>query len=673
MTITRSKYLLFPMFMLFTVMNSRSQNTLSRDTLVLGKYSGAFGVQLKTAQGKTIKNGSALFDSDLYKDTVANQFFKLNIQGSYKDGRYHGYWTFSELAYVLQINNIIHNKKHQLEYNLNGTESRVVMRFTNGQPTGRWMIDNYTIQNGAQRDLQNSGFIFCEKGVFTGSFSYVNENKNISITGNLNNQGFLHGVLKISWLENDKRKITEDRLYQDGFLLQISRYENEDRRPFMLIEYTDVQELINNIQKNSSNVSNSHVKMSDKHYGILFDNGYTHEDLRLNIQMEGNDIIANFLGSFDRYISVESDEFDKPIAKLTRRFVYQYNDPQSWENLAIRLDDLHRKTKEFINSPSNLLYAAQSDSLARALTLMNHIYEKVMILDDVLTKNISDFFDTRNRNNFYSLGVPGLNKKETIFYRNKKNENISVDFSPTTLVDTPENFMDQIDAYLSFLESKYSRNQTIAFTQVSDLEQRENLKNIDSLIIHLEQLNESYFGEIAVLNKTPFESLRFEQKIFFLSYQRKLSQLRKNYLTKSEYVEKIEIGKQYIDAMQNLSENQNRLSEVGKRQKRIDSIFTIYEENPFDYRKIELPILSQIKEKGLLLFRHYAELLFAETRPDRFLQRLAAIEQLLDKLEYYAANYNAREVQALNRALRRESVPNRIERLFEIRIENDNE
>jgi hypothetical protein len=672
MNISKSKYLLFVLFIGFVFVNGFSQNIIQRDTLILDKYPGIFSVALRTSQNKLLKNGAAKFDSELYKDSLSQQFFKLNIQGNYKDDRYHGYWAFSELVYVLQIENIVHNKKHQLDYKLNGTESRVVMRFTNGQATGRWMIDNYTIMNGVQKDLQNSGFIFCENGVFTGAFSYSNEKENISISGNLNNQGFLHGVLKIKWLDSEKGEISEERLYQDGFLLQISRFENEDTKPFMLIEFADVQQLLNDLQNNRIN-QNSRIQMSDKHYGILFDNGYTEQDLRLHAQKFGNDIISSFFESFQRFINVESQAFEKPIAKLTRRFIYQYNDPSPWEPIEMKIDDLLTKTKEFINAPSNILYAEQSDSVARAWTIMNHILEKTLILEDVVQKHKTDFFDTRDRNNYYASGVTGLNKKEVLYFRNRKNENISIDFSPPTLVDTPENFMDQIDAYLRFLLMKFEKNQLIAFNQVTDLEQRENLKTIDSLIVHFEQLNENFYGEISELSNTPFENLSFEQKIFFLAHQRKLSQLRKNYLNKIEYTEKTDLGRQYIDAMQNLSDNQKRLADIGRRQKRIDSLFTIYEDNPFDYRKIELPILSQIKEKGLLLFRHYAELLFAETRSDKFIQRLAAIEQLLDKLEYYAANYNKQEVQALNRALRRESVPNRIERLFEIRIDNDNE
>jgi hypothetical protein len=654
------------------VVNGFSQNIIQRDTLILDKYPGVFSFSLRTSQNKLQKNGAAKFDSELYKDSLNQRFFKLNIQGNYKDDRCHGYWTFSELAYALQIENIVHNKKHQLDYKLNGSESRVVMRFNNGQATGRWMIDNYTIVNGVQRDLQNSGFIFCENGVFTGAFSYSNEKENISISGNLNNQGFLHGVLKIQWLDSEKGELSEERLYQDGFLLQISRFENEDTKPYMLIEFADVQQLLNDLQNNRMN-QNSRIQMSDKHYGILFDNGYTQQDLRLHAQEFGNDIISKFFESFERYINVESDAFEKPIAKLTRRFIYQYNDPSPWEPIELKIDELLTNATAFINAPSNILYAEQSDSVARAWIIMNHILEKTLILEDVVQKHKTDFFDTRDRNNYYATGVPGLNKKEVLYFRNRKNENISIDFSPTTLVDTPENFMDQIEAYLRFLMMKFEKNQLIAFNQVTDLEQRGNLKTIDSLIVHYEQLNENFYGEISVLSNAPFENLSFEQKIFFLAYQRKLSQLRKNYLNKIEYPEKIDLGRQYIDAMQNLSDNQKRLSDIGRRQKRIDSLFTIYEDNPFDYRKIELPILSQIKEKGLLLFRHYAELLFAETRTDKFIQRLAAIEQLLDKLEYYAANYNNQDVQALNRALRRESVPNRIERLFEIRLDNDNE
>lgn len=654
-------------FSLFLGANLHAQNKLLRDTLILDQYAGVFSFDTKTTQENTFKNGNAKFESTLYRDNLSDKLLKLNIQGSYKDNRYHGYWTFSELQYILKIRDITQLKSHQLEYDLNGFESRVVMRFTNGKATGRWLIDNYIIQNGKQRDLQNSGFIFCEQGVFTGTFSYTNEKEQFSVEGNLNGAGFLNGLLRFTWMDTLKGIITEERLYQDGFLLQLSRFENNDSKPFVFVEYNDVKDQLIRIQNDPS----SKIQISENAYGIAFDNGYNPLDLRLQMQEKGNDIVASFLSSFDRYLQGNSDEFDKPLAKLTRRFIFQYQDPEVLGTIESKLENILHKTKDFINSPSNILYATQSDTVSKALSIMRHLQEKALIIEDVIEKNNSGFFEIRNRNNFYANGVPGLNKKETIYYRNKKNENVSFEYIPTILVNSPENLLEQIDEYLNFLEFKFNKHQLIAFNQVSDLEEMAALSRIDSLIIYYENKNESYYGNVEELAKSPFESLRFEQKIYLLAHQKKLAQLRKNYILKLEYQDKIEVGNQYVEALQNLEEHELRLVRIGERQKRIDSLFTIYEDNPFDYRKIELPILGQIKEKGLLLFRHYAELLYAETRPERFEQRILLLEQLLDKLDYYAANYQNQEVIGLNRAMRRESVPARIERLFEIGIEHE--
>lgn len=654
-------------FLIFLLLGSgaHSQNKMQRDTTILNQYAGVFSFDVKTSASSVLKNGSAKFESSLYQDSLLSNLLKLNIQGSYKDNRFHGYWTFSELLYTLNIKDISQLKTHQLEYELNGFESRVVMRFINGKATGRWLIDNYVIENGKQKDLQNSGFIFCEDGVFTGAFSYTNEEEQFSVQGNLNGLGYLNGALRLSWIDSLKGRIVEERLYQDGFLLQLSRYENNDSQPYLFIEYNDVKDQLIRIQNDPS----SKIRISDGHYGIDFDNGYHAQDLRLKMQIAGNEIVEHFLESFERYLHGESNEFDPPVAKLTRRFVFAYNDPNLMHELESKLETVLEKTNEFINSPSNILYAAQSDTVAKALSIMTHLHEKALIIEDVLQKNKSGFFEIRNRNNFYANGVSGLNKNETIYYRNKKNEMVPFEYQPTILINSPSDLLEKLDAYLDFLLFKFNKHQLIAFNQVSDLEEREELRRIDSLIIFYEQKNDTYFGSIDELSKKPFESLRFEQKIYLLTHQKKLSLLRKNYIVKTDFIEKIDIGTQYVVALQNLNENELRLARIGQRQMRIDSLFTIYEDNPFDYREIELPILSQIKGKGLLLFRHYAELLYSETRPERFVERLELIEQLLNKLEYYAANYQNQEVIGLNRAVRRESVPARIERLFEIGIE----
>lgn len=649
----------------FQLLNA--QQKIEGDTTMLNIYKGKFSQQFTSKQGSQVKDGVFNFQSEVMRDVEKDQLNKLTIQGTYKDGFYHGYWGFSELNYDLTIENIVQGKSHVLDYSLNGSETRAVMRFNLGKASGRWMIDEYKIENSRQKELHNNGFIFCNSGYYNGEFSFKNDKDYSSVQGQLNADGFLNGPLLLRWRDENNREIREERIYQDGFLLIINRYEGADQRPFMVVEFNDVQQQLIDLQKNTK----TQIKISDAYYGVHFDNGYRESDLRLQSQVEGNALLERFLSVFDRYLGDNNQGFDHPEIRFTKRFVFDYGDDfEQIKSISARTQTVIKNAEQFLNTPSNILYAAQSDSISRSMTVMNQVLQKSLIIQDAIHKIESGFFNHRNRDIYYSSGVKGLDKNENLYYKTKKDSTLSA-WTPSRLITNPNNLLDDMETYLQFLEFKYQRHQSTTALNVADLAQSSTLVRIDSLIVHFESVTSKLYGSPETLSNLPYEKLNFEQKIFLLSNQKKLTQLRKNYLSKIEFTEKKDIGNQYIEIMSSLSDNYDRLLTVGQRQKQIDSLFTIFQDNPFDYRMVEIPILSQIKEKGLLLFRHYAEQLYSETRVDRFEHRLNQLELLLDRLKYFAENHNDSEVMNINRAVRRESVPSRIERIFNIGNDKD--
>ena len=663
----RNLFFLILFFFGFCCSALLAQKTKSGDTVIFDSFEGNYSQTFKTENSNLIKNGSFKFESNVLQDSIINRLNKLSIQGSHKDGQFHGYWTFSKLLYILDIKNINQGRTHSLDYALSGKEIRVVMRFNNGLATGRWMIDKYLIENSRQRELQNSGFIFCNNGFFTGEFAYKNDDEKIALNGQLNEDGYLDGQLFIRWRDDNNKDIREERKYRDGFLLQLNRFEGDDQKPFLNLEYRDVEMQLQLLQNESQN----EIKISEGFYGVHFDNGYKQKDLRNEMQIEGNQWVEHFLSIFTGFLDENSNEVTVPQTRFTKRFVFDYGDDlELLDKLKKQNRLLLTSAEQFINTPSNILYAEQSDSVARSMRVMQQIHDKSIIIEDVLEKIASGFFESRNRDNFYSSGISGLDAKEMLYYPSKK-DSVAFAWEPTTLITSAENLLNNLESYLSFLDMKYKKHEKNTTTKVTNLQQAATLSAIDSTIVHYEAQNEASFGSIDNLSKQPFENLGFEQKIYLLAHQKKLAQIRKNYLAKTEFEDKREIGNQYIDNLKSLAGQYERLRQVGIEQKRIDSLFTIYEDNPFDYRMVEIPILSQIKEKGLRLFRHYAEELYAETKPERFEQKLSQIELLLERLKYFSENYNNANVQAINRAVRRESVPARIERLFDLGNDKD--
>ncbi|WP_026999965.1 hypothetical protein [Eisenibacter elegans] len=116
-----------------------------------------------------------------------------------------------------------------------------------------------------------------------------------------------------------------------------------------------------------------------------------------------------------------------------------------------------------------------------------------------------------------------------------------------------------------------------------------------------------------------------------------------------------------------LDSNQSYLDRVGSMAKHWnDSLFTIYRDNPFDFRKLETKISEGLQNASNILLRYYANQLLNAKSCEQIKDELNKIIRLNNRVEYLVKNPELDNVQQLNKVLRRERVPNRIGILLEL-------
>jgi hypothetical protein len=416
-------------------------------------------------------------------------------------------------------------------------------------------------------------------------------------------------------------------------------------------------------------IKSVHFEMTGEDgFGVLFDNGYSENDERISIQKKGNEVFNSYLEFFLNYISFNSNEFTPPTYHLTRRLKYYYpkNEDSLSMSLSNLLDSLCTSFDDFLNQPRYKLYKEKSDTLSKAMSYIGKAHEKCTILREVLTKINSGFFDYNYRSNFYMNGINGLNKPDSISYQKSTGLKVTIPFDMPIHIDNSKDLLLNMNLYAKELGKKSFEQQKRAVNKVKLFKEQEEIDKLDRSILTLQEINDSLYRDVPKqLKDLDFNQLPFSNKIYLVFNNSKIADLKNKYLQSEEYNQKVEYGIELECLLNGLHLNYHRIISIEHFQKSLDSLFTIYVNNPFDFRQFESKILGNIKEKGgFILFNHYLDELLKSNKCSDLEKKLVKIEVLQKRLEELALNYKDESIIKMNRLIKRENVPSRIERLL---------
>lgn len=641
---------------------AQTSSVVSKDTTLFDKYSGKlkFGFYLKDST--ITKHGRISFASELLKDYSNKKFNKLIFTGNYHNGIKAGNWSYTESNFDVMINDVKEAREFSLDYSLTGIEYRITMSFLLGVPDGKWNLTKSIIQDKKRNARSNFGTLNFKFGYLTDEVNYENEIESVKFKANINASGFLDGMVNISY-PIDNQIINEVRFYKDGFLIKLERYYSNEKTAFEAIEFTDIISKLENFENYSD------FEVSDEGFGILFNNGYANDDKRLTIQHQGNDVFNNLLSIFNRYLAKsDENEYQKPIYKLTRRLKYSY---PSYEDslvkeLRFKLNELCGSYDEFVNQPRYKLYKEKSDTLSYAMAFVNMANVKCDIINEELKRIESGFFEYQFRDNFYHRGIKGINRKDSIRYLNVKGDTVTSEFSMNTKIRSSESLIDKMMDYILELKSRTDIIKKIASDQVKLFKEQDDIDELDSEIIRYQELNDSLYSYEPVKREN-LNTLNFSQKLYLIYTKNHIKELKNIYLNADEFEEKKALGTELSCLLKQFAIEYKRIQIIDKNHRALDSTFTVFKEHPFDDRLFESTILANIKDKGgNVLFNHYTEELFRSGKCKDLINGLVKIERLQARLVELAKQYEKEEVVQINRFIRRENVPSRIERMLEI-------
>lgn len=645
---------------------SQKNQNYTGDTVKFERFHGEERYQYFTNEELLpVKNGKYTFASRLLLNIDSNQLYpeKLRINGNYKSGKRHGNFHYAFGRYEFLLNGIEDGQSLVADYDLNGYKREYHMNYSEGVPEGRWRVVKTRARNGRfQSPHQEVGMRFFKGTIIDNFQAEMHRNGSpVKITGSVNTAGFFHGNLSLEY-HQDGLPITEQRIYEAGYLLQILKRSAETGDTISFVSYGDVQNKLEECRADSNNKTQD-FEISDEGFGVHFDNGYSPSSIKVKSQEYGNEQLEELFHVFDDFHDSGNFEVEKPVFNLTARFKYVY--PEKDDSLSLELFPVvkakQEELKAFLNSPQFIIAKERSDSMALAYAFVQKSAQKTAEILDVVQKVKTGYFDFLNRNLYYKHGVPELQNPDTVRYTHDDKQKELI-FDPGSYVTSSDSLLPQLISYMESLKS-YTRKQ-IEFSerQIVRFEQQDFIDSLDREIVTYRHLTDSLYAPYKDIEKA--EDQPIDYRMYRNIEKDRIKPLYKSYVKEESFDPKKQTGEKLACLLKTLYLKHDSVRKIEDFPDSIEKTFTEFRRNPFDNRELESKFLGGISRAGKILLRHYVENMFKASDCEEYTINLEKSFKLKALLNEKASNKEDDDVQRLNRGLRRETVPSRIERLM---------
>jgi hypothetical protein len=661
------KAILTSLLIICSISHSISQQQFFVENKIeLSDYKGTEKKGVFENNGKEVLNGKYVFNSELQKTIENDQIHlkELKIIGNYLSDKKDGLWKFNLNSYFLEDVSIVRSWNLRLNHDLNGTEDEITIPFRNNSFHGKSEWKQKSITNGRIGNAKQLVSVEHNNDTIVGGFVF--NTNNVSIKGQCISNGYLDGIIELTYLLNEET-IVEKRKYNNGFLLELEKINLTRNEPVVKIVFDDVIEQINLHHLNNEDLG---YIISDKYFGLKFNFGYQQDDIRITEQLYGNNLILNHFSLLDSVNKLHNQFANQQtILKFTRRFqfVYEKEEDSLMTVLLPYVANLKNVVEGYSNKPNLVLRKKNSDSLFLQSEVLNHISKKIEIIEEVLAKISTGYFDFRYRYKYYENGVPGLNVVDTIKYSHN-NVFKEIPFHVGYLIESPDELLLNLLKYTSLLKSETERSIARIRTSLTVYDNQDKIDSLDKIIAKSEDVIADLYSELDRFSVEEPMKIPFSYKMFISLNERSVNVLKESYLNNSLLQEEmIQIGSDLECYYNFLIENKRFLDEIGGMKSHWnDSLFTIYRDNPFDVRRLETKILEGVQNSANILLTYYANQLLNVKTCEQLTREIQKIIKLNKRIVFLVENYEMENIQQLNRAIRRERVPNRIERILEL-------
>jgi hypothetical protein len=625
-----------------------------------GEFKGTAEYEfVKDKSGKEIADGKFHF-SLVERDSV-NQalLMKKEINGQYKDGIKEGRWTYLSANHIVIVKDV---EEFNVITDLASDMIRIRAEYKNDLPHGKWLYSEDTYQNEIVKQLTFSEPLQMKEGFLTGKIHIINKNleKEQYVTGFLNEKGLMDSLWVMVYQSNDQF-IREERLYDEGFLLKLSKKDAVSGKEISNVTYT------RNIERLASLKANEKVdfRISSEYFGPLFNNGYSRNESRYKSQLEGNNFLEEQirpLFNYDKRIYFKNGGWLKfPIR--TKRFEYPI-DPlkaKDAEEISKIYKDLIAKVKKNKESNALSINKNRTDSLAFAYAFFQSMDSKVKDLEEIVALYESGEIKYVDEESFFEQGLGYLASYDTIQYVFDDKERVKV-INNRKVIETKEQLSRLL---LRYLENEYHLVDKFAEYVKSVLEKLEidsSISDLDEKIVTLKDIVVDLYAGTNYFSDKHEKLIKRIEKVFLQDlYEKKQNEYAKT----DTYGKKVEKADEVIDLLNELDKRHEEFYKIFEKRDEIDELYYENYFNAFTFSSYDQRAKERLYKLGNeKLFNYLVDALMEENDYNNLSEHLSRIHNLQKRM----VQLREEDTRKIERKLRRTTKPSQIATVLEVEL-----
>ncbi len=578
------------------------------------------------------------------------------MRGTYKNGKKTGDWSYISEEHTVKVNDVVDFK---VDVDLQSIVRSLKAAYKEEVPSGDWSYDAKVYQQGELEPKFAAEKLSFKNGDVIGRISIVRFDgvNNYSIEGYTNSAGFMDSTWRLSYME-DSILYQENRLYQDGILLELSKTNLKDSTT-QRVDYVESKKKLKLI----ADKKNDGFIISDREFDLRFNDGYRRRDDEFQSQLSGNAFIERILQQllqFDESYFSENGTF-KNFPIKTKRFEYPIaaDDKKIGEEAGKIYKSLSDKVDKYVNYNALNINRQRSDSLAFAAAFFRTMDQKLDAFDNIIDIITTDRIKYVDQSIYTRNGLDYLAAYDTIRYRFQGEDREKV-LEFRQVIESETELLNAINSYLK--EENKVIDQVIAQVE-SELQKIK--RNEDILALEEQVLNEKQLLDTLYL-ETNYEDEATKRLVLDIHNRFNIvafDSLTAYYTQLDGYVEKLNYGEVFLDFINEMKNLHEEFLKIYPNQKRIDDLYTEETFNPFTYESYDQRVKSRLYEKAAEdLFEHYMNQLNSEKDYTLLKVKLEKINQLHLRLE----SLKAEDTRRLERRLSRTNDMQRIESLLDL-------
>lgn len=618
-----------------------------------GEFKGTAEYEyIKDRSGKEIPDGK--FHFFLVERDSVNQarLLKKDFSGLYKNNEKTGQWAYVWGVYDVIVSDVV---EFEVKAELEAEVVSIKGNYEKDLPKGAWIFKEQSYKDEKISTLAHTKELSFNQGWFSGEFEYEEyfEGKTLGIKGILTPEGFMDSVWMITYLKNDQIQ-KEKRIYDKGILLDIFLLDPETDQIVQHVEYEASKQKLKQLKEEKD----PGFKISEKEFGVRFNNGYRRRDLKYTVQLDANayleSIIKNLL-RFDLKSYYRNGELVKYPIK-TRRFQYpaSMSDEEDFQKINELYESLKTKTANQLNSKAFGANRQKSDSLAFAFAFFQSLNEKLKNFENIIDIFSSGRIRYVDQSIYTKDGLEYLQSYDTIEY-NFGGELRQKVIDQRQVIESANQLVSSIKSYLEYENELVDKLIANVYSTLEQMEIDSSVSEFELRVLNKKEIvDDLYFNGNYLSNKHE----QVIRRIRYVFLGEELDKLSGEFERASSYLQKVQKAEQMLKLLNDLDAQYEVIYTIFEQRDDIDELYYENFFNAFTYSSYDQRAKERLYKAGNeKLFNHYIN----EWLQVNTLQEMEEIIGKIQELQTKMFTLREQDTRKLERRLRRNNKPTQIE------------